>query len=187
MIALYGGSFDPPHKGHKNVIDEFFRFYPSVSHFFLIPNFISPFKKDKFLSSNETLDILNEFKKDLDHNIEISDYEIKQNNISYTYNTIQYFKKKFTEEEVFFLIGEDLLINFSKWYKYKEILKLCKLIIFKRYYHNKIILPKELETNSIILNNKVIEISSTEIKLNREFRKNNLTQSVYEFLKEIKK
>jgi nicotinate-nucleotide adenylyltransferase len=187
MIALYGGSFDPPHKGHKNLIDEFFRFYPEVKHFFLVPNFLSPFKKDKYLSIQETLEVLDEFKKDLDHDIKIADYEIKQSTLSYTYNTILYFKKEFKDEEIFFLLGEDLLVHFSKWYKYKEILKLCKLIIFKRYYHKEIVLPKELESNSIILNNQILEISSTEIKSNLESRNKNLTKNVYEYLEKIKK
>ena len=36
------------------------------------------------------------------------------------------------KDEIYFLMGADNLINFHKWKSYKEILKICKIIVFDR-------------------------------------------------------
>ena len=54
-----------------------------------------------------------------------------------------YIKPNFTiiEEEpvrhkkldIYFIMGADNLINFHKWHKWKDISRLCKIIVFDRY------------------------------------------------------
>ena len=66
---------------------------------------------------------------------EISDFEIKedlnQTKISYTLNTLKYFKKNI-ESTLIFILGADAFFNINKWYKWEEILKYCHLVVADR-------------------------------------------------------
>lgn len=43
-IALFGGSFDPPHQGHESVIKEALNTL-EIDKLIIMPAFISPFKE----------------------------------------------------------------------------------------------------------------------------------------------
>ena len=53
-----------------------------------------------------------------------------------TTDTIDYLTKN-KNYEIYFLIGADNLVNFHKWYKWKNILKKIKLIVFDRHGYKK--------------------------------------------------
>jgi nicotinate-nucleotide adenylyltransferase len=71
--------------------------------------------------------------------------------------TLKYLKK--LDDDILLLIGEDSLFNFKKWYKYEDILKISKLLVYPRL---------GFDTNNNITHIKlkapIIEISSTEIR-----------------------
>jgi len=81
--------------------------------------------------------------------------------IDYLYKTQNY--------ELFFLIGADNLINFHKWYKWKNILKKSKLIVFDRHGYKKSSLNSKTYKNSsnksvtFVKFNKV-NISSSQLR-----------------------
>ena len=68
--------------------------------------------------------------------------------------------------EFFEIIGEDSLKNFKTWKNYKELLKICKLIVFRRNDDEDKEIDKEFFKNSniIILKNEYYNYSSTEIR-----------------------
>jgi len=53
-----------------------------------------------------------------------------------TINLIKYFKKN-KNNEIYFLMGADNLINFHKWNKWKEISKKCNIVVFDRHGYKK--------------------------------------------------
>ncbi len=165
MIALFGGSFDPPHLGHEQVITEYFNVFPNTKKLFIIPNQISPFKKTKTFSNDEILFMLKLMIQDKNLLIEISDFEIYKTEINYSIKTIQHFQNLFPNDKIHFLIGEDILDKFHLWKDYLKILELVKIIIFRRFKESKLIIPKYLK-NFEILKNQIVEISSTEFKKN---------------------
>ena len=50
----------------------------------------------------------------------------------YTINLIKYIKRINPSINIYYIMGADSLINFNKWKKWKEIIKLCKIIVFDR-------------------------------------------------------
>ena len=120
-IAIFPGSFNPIHLGHifialdvYNCLDlDMVYFIPSnipVHKQYLQDNVYHRYNMVKIAISEIPF-------------FDICDFEIKNEDISYTYKTINYFKDKFKleKEQLFLIIGEDWINNFDTWKNYKSI------------------------------------------------------------------
>ncbi|MDU5460693.1 nicotinate (nicotinamide) nucleotide adenylyltransferase [Anaerococcus vaginalis] len=167
-IGLFGGTFDPIHIGHmilmENVINNL-----DLDKIYVLPNSNPPHKlENKKTALNLRLKMVNETIKD-NSKLEINDYDFRDNKIHYTFNTINYFKKSYPNDEFFFIMGEDSFLDIEKWKNYKEILK-ENLIIFKRYSNknfsliSKINQVRKYNKNIYLIDNIALDISSTLIR-----------------------
>jgi nicotinate-nucleotide adenylyltransferase len=137
QIGLYGGSFDPVHNGHlqvaANVMDVL-----DLDRFFFIPASFAPHKQDvKQADIHQRLDMLQCAVKEMDK-VEISMCEIERGGVSYTVETIRYFRTKFPKAKLYFLIGSDSLHHFDSWFQVDELMRLCCVTIFSRKGYNSI-------------------------------------------------
>ncbi|MFQ9997916.1 MAG: nicotinate (nicotinamide) nucleotide adenylyltransferase [Anaerococcus obesiensis] len=167
-IGLFGGTFDPIHIGHmilmENVINNL-----DLDKIYVLPNSNPPHKlENKKTALNLRLKMVNETIKD-NPKLEINDYDYRDNEIHYTFETINYFKKSYPNDEFFFIMGEDSFLDIEKWKNYKEILK-ENLIIFKRYSNknfsliSKINQVRKYNKNIYLIDNIALDISSTLIR-----------------------
>lgn len=168
-IGIFGGSFNPIHNGHL-IVAQCFTQDLNLDVCFFVPNHISPFKShnSELLSDSQRLELIKLSIQD-NPKFSIDDYEITKQGISYTFETILYFKKKYPNDTLFLLIGQDQLIDFKKWKNWEIILNNSTLVVanrsipFKESKTDKYLPTKYLE-RILFLNNPVIEISSTEIR-----------------------
>ncbi|MGZ9414177.1 nicotinate-nucleotide adenylyltransferase [Mycoplasma sp. 5370] len=159
-IGIFGGSFDPIHKGHIKVAEQSLEIL-SLDKFFFVPAFKSPFKtKSKYEDWNDRVKMINDVKPE---NTEISLFEINRKGVSYTIDTVNYFKNKFPNDELFLILGSDNLDKLHKWKEIEKISSLVKIVIFKR--ENKLNKENLKKFNCILLNNEIFPASSTEVKL----------------------
>ena len=100
-------------------------------------------------------------------NIEVRFYEdkIKSNK---TLNLINYFTKN-KNNEIYFIMGADNLINFHKWYKWQTISKKCNIIVYDRYGYKKKSLNsktyKSLNKDKLkFINFNKVNISSSQLR-----------------------
>ena len=63
---------------------------------------------------------------------EISTFEIDEEKVSYTINTMRAFRKKNPEYELFFIIGDDSLNQLHTWKCIDELLQICRFITISR-------------------------------------------------------
>ena len=131
LIGLYGGAFDPIHKAHISIAQNCIKII-GLNKIIFIPTGNSP--NNKIMSAHHhRLEMLNIVCKD--NFFEFSDYEINeylnQKKISYTINTLKYFKKK-TSSTLLFILGTDAFSTINSWYKWNEILTYCHLVLVER-------------------------------------------------------
>lgn len=185
MIGLFGGSFDPPHKGHLKIIQEFWKHYPNAHALYVIPNNLSPLKAEKATQNfhiAEMVRLLIEESKT--KKTYYSDYEISKTEKSYSIDTLIHFRKIFPKEDFYFLIGMDNLLRFQEWKAYETILSMSSLIVFPRAGYNEAI-PKELEKwkeKIQFIKTEKLEISSTSIRENLKASKSLLPMRVLEYV-----
>ena len=87
---------------------------------------------------------------------------------SSSYKLVKYFKNE-GNNLIFFIIGSDNLINLHKWKNYQKLIKICNLVVFSRKgFDNKArksVISNNLKRKNIIfMNNKRINISSTQLR-----------------------
>jgi len=74
--ALFGGSFDPPHIGHKEIVKKVLKL-PDIDRVVVVPTYLNPFKKSFDFSPKERFESVELIFFDIE-NVIISDYEIKR-------------------------------------------------------------------------------------------------------------
>lgn len=142
-IGIYGGSFDPVHKGHihlaKTALDCF-----SLDNIIFVPAKISPFKQDKEYSTKDSdrLAMLRAALKG-ENSMSVCEYELMQENVSYTVYTLRYMKRLYPEDTLVLLVGSDMFLSFRKWYCWQEILSLAELGCISREHGDRDILKKQ--------------------------------------------
>lgn len=181
-IGIYGGSFDPPHIGHKNVA-EFVIEKLNLDKLLIVPIGTASHGKNIMTSAENRVKMC-ELTFGRIEKAEISMVEIEMKEVSYTVKTLEALIEKYGREaEYFEIIGEDSAAYFDKWKDYKKILELSTVVVLKRKgYENIIDSPKIM-----ILDNPYFDISSTEIKnkiKNNENISEFLTKETEKFIKE---
>jgi len=114
-VALFGGSFDPPHFGHKMVVEEALRTL-DIDKLIVVPTFLNPFKTDAYFSLDERLERSKKMFEVL-KNVEVSTYEMEEKRPTPTAQTLAYFQKLYDVQYI--IIGADNLNTIDKWYNFK--------------------------------------------------------------------
>jgi nicotinate-nucleotide adenylyltransferase len=160
-IYLFGGSFNPPHQGHINLLLDLQSQY-QIDTITLLPNAISPLKVDTPpVANHHRLNML-ELCISEHPNLCIDDYELHQTQPSYTVNTLTHFARHY---QVFFIIGYDSYITLPKWYQLDSILSLCHLIVLPRTISKQIPhqLPQHIVQNTTTQKNGPITYQTGRI------------------------
>ena len=164
-IALYGGSFDPPHIAHEQII-KYSLTKLNIDKLIVIPTYLNPLKTDSYLTPWQRYHLMKKLSNNLNPNkIIVEDYEIKNNQATTTYQTLQFIKQKFNPNKIYLIIGEDNLIILHKWYNYKKILKDVILVVATRNIQQQIIIPYQYISLPIDIN-----ISSTNLRQNLQLK-----------------
>lgn len=177
-IALFGGSFDPPHLGHltvasvvehRKIADEVW-FVPCANHPFA--KYMSPAKNRlemlKLLSDKHTM----------------YTYELERATPSYSLETLEHSVQEFPQHSFVWLIGSDQVGVFYKWYRYEELLNRFTVLVYPRENHPvDALLPGMQAINDC----PIIAISSTEVRTavhNHQPIEKFVTKEIAEYIRE---
>lgn len=154
-IALFGGSFDPLHDGHRAIIKALTCFM-DIDKIIVIPTYLSPFKSKSHASAESRFEALHVEYQGF-KNIEISDYEIKQKTKVASIKSVKHFLKSY--KKIYLVIGADILASLHKWQDYEELKTLVTFIVVSR---DNIKIPEEYISLHV-----EVDISSTKLRKNK--------------------
>lgn len=186
-IGILGGTFNPPHNGHiwaAKIATERLGF----SKVIFVPTGNPPHKKipEDTATTEQRLEMTKIAAKE-NSRFEVSDMEIKRGGESYTLLTITELAKEYPEDELYFIVGTDMLLSFEKWYKPEEILKKCSLVVVprRREHYNKLKekarkLSLKFNAEIIVLDCEAVTVSSTELRENELY---DIPKTVCEYIK----
>ncbi|CAD2074103.1 putative nicotinate-nucleotide adenylyltransferase [Jeotgalicoccus coquinae] len=179
-IGVFGGTFDPVHNGHINAFAETY-IALELDKVIIVPTFISPFKKQTGSTDRHRLNMLKLAVKNYDF-AEIDTFELDQQKVTYTYDTLNYLREKYPGDELYFIIGTDHFISFDKWANADKLHDLAKFVVLDRNDGLYNVKPPFIK-----LNTNIVEVSSTLIrerfKSNTEVR-HLMHEQVYGYIKE---
>ncbi len=171
-IAIFGGSFDPPHYGHVDIVKNLEKTFDNV---IVMPTYASPFK------CAEATDAAVRFKlcKKLfsSEKTEVSRREISRKCVSYSVDTAAYFAKKEDGAQLYWVIGSEELKRLCEWHKIDELKTLVTFFVVPRpEFEIDAELIKTLKKRKIkikIAKFNGLDISSTQIKIDNAFGMHN--------------
>ncbi|MBE6823859.1 MAG: nicotinate (nicotinamide) nucleotide adenylyltransferase [Ruminococcaceae bacterium] len=121
-IALFGGSFNPIHNAHIKLAERFFD-EVGLDYVYFIPTFITPLKDNSStISAKQRLDMCNLALKDY-ISFKVADIEVKREGMSYSCDTIAYFRNMYPDAQLYFIMGADMFFTLEKWNDFKYIFK----------------------------------------------------------------
>lgn len=171
-VAIFGGTFNPPHLGHKRLIEAFTKQH-DFDKILIIPTFIPPHKTSPDLASCE--DRLNMCKLAFkEPKFEVSDMEMKRGGKSYTYLTLTELKKRYINANLYLVVGSDMFLSFHEWKNPENIFEMCTVCAATRkdeiglsdlYSYAKEKFPSQKDNMKIeLIDFKPLEISSTKLR-----------------------
>ena len=128
---IFGGGFDPIHLGHINmalVAKEVLK-----GEVIFVPAKIAIWKDDS-VNKEHKLAMLKLAIGKYD-GFSIDTFEMDQDEQPRSFQTVEYFKKKYPKDKLFFLIGQDQANSFDHWSNPDEIAKMVQIVYYKRPKH----------------------------------------------------
>ncbi len=174
--AIFGGSFDPPHIGHEEIIKKALEKL-DIDVLFVVPTYLNPFKKNFFAPPNLRYKwvkkLLLPFKK-----AKLIDYELQKGHPVPTIETVKYLKKKYNLDKIYLIIGADNLPDLPKWKEYGKLKEMVEFVIATR---DKRAIPKKLQKLKVNAN-----ISSTMLRehLKKEYLPASLAEEIIDYYKQ---
>ncbi|MEG0875707.1 MAG: nicotinate (nicotinamide) nucleotide adenylyltransferase [Oscillospiraceae bacterium] len=164
-IAIFGGSFNPPHTGHIEAAKAALSAL-SADKLLIIPAAQPPHKEQPKggPSAEERFTLARLAFQDLPKT-EVSDLEQTRDGRSFTIDTLRLLKAQYPGAELLLLMGTDMLLCFEKWKDYTEIFKIADLAVFPRLGGEGEIIRREIARLESLYGVKIAEInfSPTEI------------------------
>ena len=191
-IAIFGGSFNPPLNSHVILAKEIINKFDAIEKLIFVP-VSTKYQKEDLIQDEHRYNML-KLICNKENKLEVSDIELKSDKQLYTIQTLDIFKNKYENYDIYFVMGTDNLKEFRTWKEPEKILANYKIIILERNDDN----IYEIINNDELLNKykqsliKIDEIdrillSSTMIRKkikNKEDVKQFIDEDVLEYIRE---
>jgi nicotinate-nucleotide adenylyltransferase len=129
-IALFGGSFDPPHFGHKKIVEQAVQNL-DIQTLIVMPTFLNPFKETSHFSAQERLQMCKEQFLEFSE-VLIDDFEINEQREVPTIETVNYLFETYDIEKLYVIIGADNLKKLHLWKDYQSLEKKVEFVVATR-------------------------------------------------------
>jgi nicotinate-nucleotide adenylyltransferase len=176
-IALFGGSFDPPHRGHIAIVEQALKQLP-LDRLIIMPAYLNPFKSQSYAPASLRLAWLHAI-FDSFARVEVSDFEISKGRPVPTIETVRHFIGDMTTFYV--IIGADNLASLQQWKDFEALDAMVTWVIATR---GDITVPSEYITLEVDR-----PVSSTRLRERIEHRElpSSVAEEIAEFYKDISK
>lgn len=168
-IGVFGGTFNPIHLGHQNLMQNALREL-ELDELLLIPTYIPPHKVAHDLATGEDRLAMCRIVAQGEEKITVSDLELRRGGSSYTWVTLRELHRQYPGCRFFLIVGGDMLLTFSQWKRWRDILRMATLCAAPREDDEHDDLVREagryavMGNGCIVMDTPVVEMSSTEIR-----------------------
>lgn len=139
-IVVLGGSFNPPTKAHKALMEYAIKSINADLGIYLPADISYLERSRKDVQPNEILP--NELRKEMllamskDLNVIVEEYEFGTKNSSRTYESLKHIQSKYPDAEIYFITGSDKLPVIARWYSADKFLSEFKFLVVARKTDN---------------------------------------------------
>jgi nicotinate-nucleotide adenylyltransferase len=174
-LGLYGGTFDPIHKGHLHVITELLK-RNIVDQLLVVPAGEPRLRENAPQASGSDRRAMcqlaiNDLDPEIRSKVLVNPIEILRMGPSYTIDTVEAIKQTYPDDEIVLIVGTDAYEKLDHWHRVDELMKMVTLEVIQRpgYVAN---LARDIDA---------IDVSATQVRLHQS---DQLSPSVAAYIKE---
>jgi nicotinate-nucleotide adenylyltransferase len=174
-LGLYGGTFDPIHKGHLHVITELLK-RNIVDQLLVVPAGEPRLRENGPQASGADRRAMcqlaiNDLDPEIRSKVLVNPIEILRMGPSYTIDTVEAIKQTYPDDEIVLIVGTDAYEKLDHWHRVDELMKMVALEVIQRpgYAGN---LARDIDA---------IDVSATQVRLHQS---DQLSPSVAAYIKE---
>ncbi len=168
-IALFGGTFAPPHLGHVHAVRTLLD-CTEIEEVIVMPTFMPPHKiKVKGDTPELRLEMCESAFGGI-RGVTVSDYEIERGGVSYTVHTLEHLTAEL-DAEIYLLCGSDMFLTLDKWFNAERIFELAHIVCIPRDSQRgdelrtkKAEYEEKFSADIELIGSDPFEVSSTEIR-----------------------
>ena len=172
-IGVYGGSYNPPHTGHVLAASELIQAL-TLDRLLIVPAATPPHKTLPTGSPTpeQRLELCRAAFSALPQ-AEVCNLELRREGKSYTVDTLTALKEQSPADELFLIMGTDMLLTFRSWREPARIASLAALAVMRRNEDDALwaevcaeakTIERELSAKVILVENRCIAVSSTTVR-----------------------
>ena len=129
-VAIYGGTFDPVHKGHIEVARRVLELF-GLEEVLFVPACVPPHKSG--ISSAFHRFAMLALATEQDARLRISTIELDEPERPYAVDTVEHMQRETgADRRLFFMIGADSWSEITTWHEWQRLLRMCDLIVVTR-------------------------------------------------------
>ena len=130
-VGLFGGTFDPIHLGHVDMICQLCE-HMVLDKIIFIPAYIPPHKHKLNMTPYCHRLAMTRLAIENYSSFEVSSFESESVMPSYTFHTIEHYKEIYPHDNLFYVMGVDSFNTIEEWYRWQELLCLANFVIVDR-------------------------------------------------------
>jgi nicotinate-nucleotide adenylyltransferase len=174
-LGLYGGTFDPIHKGHTHVITELLN-RQIVDRVLVVPAGEPRLRENAPIATGAQRRTMcqlaiNDLAPEIRSKVEVNPIEILRMGPSYTIDTVEAVAQTYPDDEIVLIVGTDAYAKIDRWHRVDELLKLVTLEVIER--------PGSAGDSARDID--AIDVSATQVRLHQS---DQLSPSVAAYIKE---
>jgi len=176
-VGLFGGSFDPIHRGHIEPVREARRAL-GLDRVIYLPTAKPPHKPGRVLAPAHARYTMVELALLFEEGLYASPHELTVDRPAYTIETLEHFRAEMPEAELFLIIGGDSFVDLHLWVRWREIPRLARIAVLARpgwdldvpsSFQNKMPLDPEVAELArtdrvLLLRQPPVDVSSTRLR-----------------------
>jgi len=169
-LGLFGGSFDPIHRGHIEPVRAALA-EAGLDRVLYLPTARPPHKQGQRLAPPWARFAMVELALLGEPQLQVSPYELQLERPAYTVETLEHFHREQPDAELHLLIGEDSFRDLSKWVRWRDIARLARLLVLARPLADATPGPLADELRALaegptvrFVRDRPVDVSSTEIR-----------------------
>lgn len=169
-IALFGGSFDPPHIAHLFLAEQVAERF-GVGKVWFAPAHHSPLKDGGAHAPDEDRLAMVRLATEGNPAFAVTDAELRRGGVSYTVDTLRALRRVHPHGRILFVAGMDSLLTLYRWREPLALLDLCEFVTFRRPGSPTpsppdLHLPEPYASRLLahIFDGRLCDVSSTEIR-----------------------
>jgi nicotinate-nucleotide adenylyltransferase len=130
-LGLFGGSFDPIHRGHIAPVQAARRAL-GLERVIYLPTALPPHKPRRALAPALARYAMVELALLAEDGLFVSGHELTLGRPAYTVETLEHFRATSPEADLHLLIGGDSFAELDRWLRWRDIAALARLVVLAR-------------------------------------------------------